>query len=243
MNHPHSPAPRVLIVDDDVDGRRALAALLRALGYAVAEAANGREGLEQVVAVGPDVVVLDIDMPEMNGWQALVALQERKFPGAIIVLTATDATEDAVRALTGGADDFLSKPCELRELAARVNAVLRRTRRSPARGSVLKLGEVQIDLTARAAEAQGEPVALTRTEFRLIETLAAEPGRSLTRQQLLERVWHYAPTASSRTVDTYIWRLRRKICPTPTRPQFILTTPEGYRLATPTREREERSGI
>lgn len=231
MNAPEIAAPRVLIVDDDVDGRRALAALLRALGYAVAEAANGREGLACVAAQRPEVVVLDIDMPELNGWQTLAALQERKFRGAVIVLTATDATDDAVRALTGGADDFISKPCELRELAARVNAVLRRTRPAPARSSVVKLGEVSIDLTARAAEAQGRRVALTRTEFRLIETLAAEPGKSLTRQELLERVWHYAPNASSRTVDTYIWRLRRKICPTPTRPQFILTTPDGYRLA------------
>lgn len=227
-----SPAPQVLVVDDDVNGRRTLVALLRALGYGTAEAGNGREGLERVAEKSPDVVVLDIEMPEMNGWETLAALQERKFAGAVIVLTATDSTEDAVRALTGGADDFISKPCEVRELAARVNAVLRRTRRQSESREVLQLGDVRIDLAARVAASQGRPVALTRTEFRLIEVLAAEPGRSLTRQELLERVWHYAPTASSRTVDTYIWRLRRKICPTPDRPQFILTTPDGYRLAT-----------
>ncbi|MBI2511459.1 MAG: response regulator transcription factor [Opitutae bacterium] len=226
-------APRVLIVDDDEEARRALTTLLRALGYATDEAANGREGLARIAAAAPDVLLLDIDMPEMNGWQVLAALRERNYAGATIVLTGADTTEDAVRALTAGADDFLAKPCEQRELVARVNAVLRRVRKPRARESVLQLGDVRIDFAARKAEIRGAPLALTRMEFRLIEELAAEPGRSLTREELLQKVWRYSPGASSRTVDTYIWRLRHKICPTRSRPQCIVTTPDGYRLATP----------
>jgi DNA-binding response OmpR family regulator len=223
--------PRVLIVDDDHAARRAIAAMLRALGYGTTEAANGRECLAQIDAARPDLLLLDIDMPEMNGWQTLAALRERRYAGAVIVLTAADTTDDAVRALTAGADDFLSKPCELRELAARVNAVLRRSQKTAARGSVLQLGDVRIDLTARAAEVHGKPLPLTRTEFRLIEVLASESGRSLTRQELLQKVWRYSSSASSRTVDTYIWRLRQKICPEPKRPQCIVTTADGYRLS------------
>lgn len=234
MSLPESAsAPRVLIADDDTEARRAVAAVLRSLGYQVLEAANGRECLARVADHAPDLLLLDLDMPEMNGWQTLAALSQRHFAGAVIVLTGADTTEDAVRALTAGADDFLAKPCELRELAARVNAVLRRARKTSARGSVLQIGDVRIDLTARAAEAHGKPVPLTRTEFRLLEVLAAECGRSLTRQELLQRVWQYSGRASSRTVDTYIWRLRQKICPVPGRPQCILTTPDGYRLAPP----------
>lgn len=224
-------APRVLIADDDTEARRAVAAVLRSLGYMTTEAENGRECLARIAVEPPDLLLLDLDMPEMNGWQTLAALSQRHFAGAVIVLTAADTMEDVVRALTAGADDFLTKPCELRELAARVNSVLRRTRKSSVRGSVLKIGDVRIDLTARAAEAHGKPVQLTRTEFRLLEVLAAECGRSLTRQELLQRVWQYSGRASSRTVDTYIWRLRQKICPAPGRPACILTTADGYRLA------------
>lgn len=233
-------APRVLIVDDDEDTRRVLTTLLRALGYATDDAANGREGLARIAAAAPDLLLLDIDMPEMNGWQVLAALRERTYAGATIVLTGADTTEDAVRALTAGADDFLAKPCEHRELVARVNAVLRRVRKRHARESVLQLGDVRIDFAARTAETHGAPLALTRMEFRLIEVLAAEPGRSLTREELLQKVWRYSPGASSRTVDTYIWRLRQKICPAPSRPQCILTTPDGYRLATPDAPGDER---
>lgn len=235
MSFPDSTgSPRVLVVDDDAVARRALLALLRALGYRTAEAANGRECLERVAAETPDLLLLDIEMPELNGWETLAALRERQYAGAVIVLTGADTTDDAVRALTAGADDFLAKPCELRELAARVNAVLRRTRKAAAaRGSVLQLGDVRIDLTARAAEVHGKPLPLTRTEFRLIEVLASEAGRSLTRQELLQKVWQYSPNASSRTVDTYIWRLRQKICPGAGRAQCIVTTPDGYRFAPP----------
>lgn len=224
--------PKLLLVDDDAAIRLGVGTLLRALGYAATEAVNGRECLNKVEVEHPDLVLLDLVMPEMDGWQALAALRASAYAGGIIVLAGgDDPKKDVVRALSTGADDYVTKPYDVRELAARVNAVLRRFQRaSGGAAGVLQFGATRIDLAARTAEANGARVRLTRTEFKLLEVLAAQAGHAVSREELLEKVWHYAPDACTRTVDTYMWRLRQKICPAPHTPRWLHTTPGGYRL-------------
>lgn len=219
-----------MLVDDDEGTRIVMTDELRAVGYEVAEAKNGEECLAQLKGAAPDLILLDLQMPGWDGWQTLQRLTESDYAGAIIVLTGGEAeTEQIVRALGAGADDFVTKRGDSRELLARVHAVLRRTHPERPRVTVLQFDRVRVDLAALSAEADGHPLALTRTEFKLLEALATA-GRALSREELLARVWHYSPEACSRTVDTYIWRLRQKICNTPHAPRWIRTVPGGYRL-------------
>jgi DNA-binding response OmpR family regulator len=219
----------LLVVDDDEILRRVMAAALRNAGYEVVEAADGVEAMELLERRTPSLVLLDITMPRMNGWRALEALRDRAYRGGVIMLTGGAETDTIVRALSSGADDVVGKPFELRELLARVNAVLRRAHGSAEHG-VLRLGAVRIDLASRTAEKGGVPLRLSQIEFKLLEQLKAARGRAVPREELLRRTWGYSSVARTRTVDTHVWRLRTKICDDPHHPEWIRTVPGGYRL-------------
>lgn len=227
----------LLLVDDEATTRGLLAEALRHLGYHVLEAGDGMEALEVVAKSAPDLVLLDIQMPRLNGWRTLEELRDRGFRGGVIMLTGADHTDSVVRALGNGADDFVSKPCVLRELAARLNAVLRRSLAETI-GGVIELGAVRIDLKARAALRDGQPLALTQTEFKLLEVLDAHRGRAVMRDELLKKVWGYSSAANTRTVDTHVWRLRQKLSLDEKSACGIRTVPGGYRLVVECSETE-----
>jgi len=224
--------PKLLIVDDEDPTRAIYAEALRSAGYEVVQAGNGKEGLAVAERERPALVLLDVDMPVMNGWQTLERLQQRGDEASVIILTGATDVEDRVKGLGAGADDYLGKPCDMRELLARVQAVLRRRQpRPPGRAAVLTFGELKVDLANRSALRAGVPVALTRTEYTMLECFASHRGKLVTRETLLKEVWNYGPESNTRTVETHIWRLRQKLGDNAGKPRWIQTvTSGGYRM-------------
>ncbi len=225
----------VLVVDD----KRALVDLIRRAlekaGYRVVTAYNGREALEQARRHRPDLIILDIMMPEMDGY-AFMQAHRREADTPIIMLTARVEEEDRVLGLEMGADDYVTKPFHMRELLARVKAVLRRVERArqqPPRR--LAYGGLEVDLDQRRVWVQGREVHLTPTEFDLLVTMMRHPGRVFTRAQLLEAVSEGGLYEGyERTIDSHIAHLRAKIEPHPKRPRYILTVHGvGYRFSPP----------
>ncbi len=221
-------SPRVLVVDDEPQIRRALRAALAGHGYQVELAEGGEAALGALAARPPDVLVLDLVMPGMDGFAVLreVRLWSRL---PIVVLSARDREGDKVAALDLGADDYLTKPFGMGELLARLRAVLRRL--PPTDEPFLATGDVTIDLARRLVTRRGEAVHLTPTEYDLLRVLAANAGKVLTHRQLLERVWGPHVAANSPQLRVYVNYLRRKLEDDPARPKLLLTEPGvGYRL-------------
>ncbi len=223
---------RVLVVDDDAQIRRALSTALSGNGYAVAVAADGAEALARIATWQPDLVVLDLVMPNVDGFE--VVRDARGWTQVpIIVLSARGQFGDKITALDLGADDYITKPFGIEELEARIRAILRRARPEP-NETVIELGEVTVDLAAHVVTRRGAAVHLTPTEFTLLRTLAAERGKVMTHRQLLERVWGGYAAENSRQLRVYINYLRRKLEADPARPRLIVTEPGvGYRLQVP----------
>jgi two-component system KDP operon response regulator KdpE len=219
---------RVLVVDDEPQIRRTLRTALTAHGYAVETAEDGRTGLEAIAAWAPDAVVLDLVMPGLDGFEVL--RQTRTWSDVpVIVLSARGQEPDKVAALDGGADDYLTKPFGMRELLARLRAVLRRAG-APA-DLVVRVGEVAIDLARHVVTRSGVEIHLTPTEYDLLRTLARDVDKVLTHRQILERVWGSYAAENAQQLRVYINYLRRKLEADPTRPQLIVTEPGvGYRL-------------
>ena len=199
---------RVLVVDDEAPVRRALERALELEGYAVEQASDGEEALACIEATAPDVVVLDVLMPNMDGLEACRRLRAAGVSVPVLMLTARDAVSDRVEGLDAGADDYLVKPFALAELLARVRALLRRLESDSA--DVLAIGDLTLDLGTREVTRAGRPIELTRTEFSLLELFMRNPRQVLTRSQIFERVWGYDFGASSNSLDVYIGYLRRK---------------------------------
>lgn len=220
----------VLIVDDEPQLVRALRITLEGRGYSVRAAGNGETALEQIAARPPEVIVLDLGLPGIDGVE--VARRVRTFSQIpIIVLSARDAQRDKVAALDAGADDYLTKPFGMDELLARVRAVLRR---APAQSAppVLRYGELEIDLAKRSVKRAETRVKLTPTEYELLSALVSNPGKLLTHRWLLEKVWGHADADGGQNLRVYIGQLRRKIEDDPSTPKWILTDPGlGYRWA------------
>jgi two-component system KDP operon response regulator KdpE len=219
---------RVLVVDDEPQIRRALRSALDAHGYTVATAENGREALETIPTWTPDAIVLDLVMPEVDGFEVL--RETRTWSSVpIIVLSARGQEADKVAALDQGADDYLTKPFGMAELLARLRVVLRRIRAgTPER---LTAGEVTIDVGRHLVFRGQEEVHLTPTEFDLLAVLASEAGKVFTHRQLLERVWGGHAAENARQLRVYITYLRRKLEEDPSHPRLIVTEPGvGYRL-------------
>ncbi|MGW0045059.1 response regulator transcription factor [Rhodococcus sp. NPDC003348] len=202
----------VLVVEDDRTIADAIAARLRAEGYAVRTASDGPAGVRECASCLPDLVVLDVMLPGFDGLEVCRRIQAET-PVPVLMLTARADETDMVIGLGVGADDYLSKPFSMRVLVARVAALLRRVERAGAGPDteVLTLGALAIDLTARRVRRDGAEVHLTRTEFDLLAHLATRPGAAMARDALLEHVWGWGGGATSRTVDSHVKALRRKL--------------------------------
>ncbi|MFF5175630.1 response regulator transcription factor [Micromonospora sp. NPDC000089] len=211
MVEPVTSRYRVLVADDDQAVRDSLERALRFEGYAVELARDGVDALARVTSDAPDLVVLDVMMPRMNGLEASRRLRAAGNRTPMLMLTARDAVGDRVAGLDAGADDYLAKPFALQELLARVRALLRRTAGSQGQPEEATLGALRLDRRSRQVFWGGTPVELTRTEFSLLQSLIDHAGQVLTRQQLFELVWGYDLDRSSNSLDVYIGYLRRKL--------------------------------
>ena len=201
---------RLLLVDDEDNLRSMLEAALRHVGFEVHAASTGREALDAVGTVKPDLVVLDVMLPDLDGFEVCNRLRGEGSRTPVLFLTARDGTEDKVRGLTLGGDDYLVKPFSLEELVARINAVLRRAGLARA-SAVLKCGDLELDDDAHRVTRGGEEVALSPTEYNLLRYLMQNVGRVLSKAQILDRVWQYDFGGDGGVVETYIGYLRRKI--------------------------------
>jgi two-component system alkaline phosphatase synthesis response regulator PhoP len=222
--------PRILIVDDEPEMVRGLEDNLRFEGYQTLSAANGKDGLALALSEVPDLILLDIMMPQMSGWDVCRALRQKGVDVPVIMLTARGEEVDRVLGLELGADDYVTKPFSLRELLARVRAVLRRP--GPRQKfEEFAFGDVRLHLRGRQAFKAGKEVRLTRKEFDLLRHLVEHRGEVLTRDRLLDEVWGYEHFPTTRTVDTHILRLRQKFEKDPEHPEYILTVHgQGYKF-------------
>jgi two-component system, OmpR family, KDP operon response regulator KdpE len=224
---------RVVIVDDEPSLIKFVSQNLRARGYDVADAANGLEGVERVKEYKPDLVILDINMPGMDGFEACSYIRQFS-DAAIIMLTASGAEGDKIRALDAGADDYLTKPFGIGELMARVRAVMRRVSQAQTRSTrqeEVSTGNLTIDFEHRRVTVKGQPVKLTPTEYSLLEQLVTRPDSVLTHRELLSNVWGAEYRDETEYLRVYIGRLRRKIEDDPANPTYLLTEAGvGYRF-------------
>jgi two-component system KDP operon response regulator KdpE len=228
-------AARVLLVDDDAKLVRLLRESLESEGYEVLSASNGLEGLRELYTGRPDLLVLDIMMPRMDGWETLRRVREMS-DVPVIALSARDEESDRLRGFELGADDYVTKPFSLAEFNARIRAVLARAARKDPDGARPPhvVGDLVIDFASRRVLKRGEPLQLTPTEYRLLATLAENPGRTLAHEQLLERVWGPEYVDEPGYVKRYVWYLRQKVEDDPGEPQYVETVRGfGYRLARP----------
>jgi two-component system, OmpR family, response regulator MtrA len=224
---------RILLVEDDPSIREVTAIGLRSAGFEVETANDGAAGLERWRQLQPDLVLLDVMLPKLDGLELCREIR-RESTVPIVMLTARGDTIDVVVGLEAGADDYVRKPFEMPELVARIRAALRRKRSGGDTDATttLELGELVIDTAGRTVRRAGEDVALTRTEFDLLVELAQRPGQVLSRDQLLDRVWGYDFLGDSRLVDVAIGRVRAKVERDPANPDLILTVRgSGYKAA------------
>ena len=220
---------RVLLVEDSDPLRRALRTSFAARGIEVVECPTGSGGVVAAADGGIDVVVLDLGLPDLDGMDVLARI--RSFSDVpVIVLSARDDRGDKIGALDGGADDYVTKPFDTEELLARVRAARRRGSATDSGPSVIRVGELEIDLARQLVTAAGDRVALTRKEMKLLEVLATNPGRLLTHEVLLRRVWGPGYGTERNYLRTFVNQLRRKLGDDATHPRLIATEPgTGYR--------------
>ncbi len=224
---------RILIVDDEVQIRKLLTVTLKAHGYTTEEAGTGHEGLTMAEQLRPDLIILDLSLPDIKG--TAVLNQIRGWSNVpVVILTVHDDETDKVFALDHGADDYITKPFSMGELMARVRVALRHVALSP-EDPILTVGHLKIDLIHRIVERKGESVKLTPIEYALLRVLALSRGRVMTHRQLLRQVWgEQSYESESHYLRIYVGHLRKKIEEDPTRPQLIITEPGvGYRLLAP----------
>jgi DNA-binding response OmpR family regulator len=223
----------VLVVDDEPQIATIARDYLARAGYAVAVASDGASGIELARKTRPDLVVLDLGLPRLDGWTVARALR-RESDVPIIMLTARVDESDRLRGFEIGADDYITKPFSPRELVARVTSVLRRARYDPARASRFEIADLVIDATKMRIERNGTAIDFTATEFQLLAALARHPGRVFTRAQLLDAVRGTEMDAFERAIDAHVKNVRRKLERDPHHPRYLLTVYGiGYKFAEP----------
>ena len=231
MANPSSPdKPVILVVDDEPQILRVMRVSLPARGYNIVTAAGGEQALDEIRKQAPDLVILDLAMPEMSGLE--VCRRVRDFSSVpIIVLSAKGAESDKIAALDMGADDYVTKPFSLDELLARVRAVLRRSLTADADAAVLTVGDLTIDANERRVTMSGTEIKLTPKEFEVLKYLASNSGKVVTHRKLLQAVWGSESTEQTEYLRVFINQLRRKIEPDPQNPRYLITEPwVGYRF-------------
>jgi two-component system OmpR family response regulator len=202
---------RILVVDDEPNIVDVIAMALRYQGFDVATATTGGEALSQVTALRPHLMLLDVMLPDMEGFEVAERLGAQRAGVPIIFLTARDSTEDKIRGLTTGGDDYVTKPFSLEELVARIRTVLRRSGIAEAESARLTFEDLELDEDTMEVTRAGQPIQLTATEYRLLRYLMLNPRRVMTRAQLLDHVWDYDFGGDGRVLETYISYLRKKL--------------------------------
>jgi two-component system, OmpR family, KDP operon response regulator KdpE len=227
------PGPTILIIEDEVQMQRFLRASLGGNGYQVLQAATAQDGLAQAGARNPDLILLDLGLPDLDGLEVTQHLRSwAKTP--IIVISARGKEEDKIRALDAGADDYLTKPFGVGELLARIRVALRRFAHGDAGASEFSMGDVKVDLVKRRVTKAEVEVHLTPIEFKLLTTLVRNAGRVITHRQLLSEVWGRNSGEQTHYLRVYMGQLRHKLEDNPSRPRFLTTEPGiGYRLRLP----------
>ena len=222
--------PRILIVEDEPQIRRFVRAALEVEGLQIQEAATGKQGMTEVATRQPDLLILDLGLPDMDGVNLVRDLRNwSALP--ILILSARDAEQDKIDALDAGADDYLTKPFGVGELLARVRALLRRRATASELGPLVDFGAVQVDFSRRVVTLRGEEVHLTPIEYRLLAVLIANVGKVMTHRHLLREVWGPSYAESSHYLRVYVSNLRRKLEDDPAQPKHFLTeTGVGYRF-------------
>lgn len=225
---------KILVVDDESSIRKLLRVALSGHGYQVFESDGGIDGISKLGDLRPDLMILDLGLPDLNGVD--VVRQAREWTDLpIIILSVRGREQDKVEALDAGADDYLTKPFGLAELLARIRSALRRSHRSREGSTVFRSGELVVDLEARLVKVSERALQLTPTEYELLKTLVNHAGRVMTHQQIVARVWgdNYQGNSDPHMLRVNISNLRKKLEPDPVRPRYILTEPGiGYRLRT-----------
>lgn len=219
---------KILVIDDEAAIRKFLRVSLEAQGFKVEEAVSGQEGLAQAIAFRPDLVILDLGLPDIEGFEVLARLREwSQVP--VLVLTVRDAEEDKVRALDGGADDYLTKPFSVPELLARIR-VAERHRLPASESPLFQTGDLEVDLAARSVKVKGQEVRLTATEWEILRLLIEHAGKAVTHRQILKQVWGPNSVEHTQYLRVYVGHLRKKLETANSGP-FIRTEPGvGYRL-------------
>jgi DNA-binding response OmpR family regulator len=221
---------KILVVDDDPDIVRLLKYFLEAKGRQVQTASTGAEALELFKREPPDLVILDVVMPGMDGWAVLQKIRESS-QVPVLMLTGKDTPTDKAKGLLSGADDYIAKPFDLAELEARIVAVMRRYKPS-ARPALIRVGDLEIDDSVKHVKVKGRTVSLSPKEYELLKLLASEPGRVFSHQEIIAEVWQNKPLITSSDVTKYIYLLREKLEDDPENPRYILTVRGfGYKLA------------
>ncbi len=222
---------RILIVEDEPDMAMGLRDNFEYEGYEVAVAADGQQGLNRAIADRPDLIVLDVMLPQMSGLDVCRQLRGQGMDVPIIMLTARGQEIDKIVGLEMGADDYVTKPFSIKELLARVRAHLRRTSKQVAELENYKFGDVVLEFKKYQATRNGQPMEFSPREFELMKYFIQHRGETVTRDQLLDEVWGYDNYPFTRTVDNHIAKLRQKIEPTPADPQYIITVHRvGYKF-------------
>ena len=222
----------VLIIEDDPTMLIGLRDNFEFKGYKVVTAADGEKGLNAALNAKPDLILLDIMLPKINGYEICRLVREQKLTMPIIMLTAKGDESDIVLGLNLGADDYVTKPFSIKELLARAAAFLRRAKKETQ--DVYEFGGLRLDLSARRLTRKHKEIELSPKEFNLLEYFVKKPGRALTRDEILNAVWGYDCVVTSRSIDRFVTTLRNKIEPDPARPSFIHTIRQiGYRFEPP----------
>ena len=223
---------RILIIEDELPMRTALADLLNANGYRVLTAADGEAGLDRAITEKPDLVLLDVMMPKLDGFSVCREVRRRAPALPILMLTAKGQVDDRVAGLDSGADDYVVKPFSSRELLARIRAMLRRGEREGV--DTISFGEVVVDFQKQVCTRDGQRVDLSVKEFGVLKLLAEHAGEPVSRERFLDVVWGYAAYPTTRTVDNVLLSLRQKLERAPANPQHLVTVHGvGYRLIRP----------